>query len=692
MSEFDPLGRSSFKLNGFFGEFATPDSNYKIKFFSTVGNGNSKGNEKSYKKFLEKLEPLREKINPSSIDDLGTLLQRDINDIRIANDILPYLVNRQYDRINPNHIAFFPSVLCVLMPPKFLLSNTNNISDKKNYPTPQIVFEDENKQVVEYGNSWKLMLYKDSLGINRFSQIEIFDEEADFLVLDGQHRTNAFRAAMQMFPRTGTIYESFYSSFQPPSNFNADLPVTLIWFESIGEEIKPSLISRKLFVDVNQSSERISNSRLVLLRDNKPNNLLTRFFYTFLGTNYRYRLDVVSLFHFAFDFDSNISDKKATFCPLSLFVPEIIDHTIDWLFFSNPNSAYTLGKKYVNRVENCNFDYFESYFDTIASNYFEKTSDEFGDDLKITKTDINIESLKSECFRSGIFNVIYDLYSNFPFIKKHVEATSDIYNEYLNNEGIFRQDNIMKTAFEKAILGGESLFYAIQRLGKESNNRYWDALNKNNPNDKGIIATFKEKRLSYFTNQDQEKVDFIFKRMNTVVFSTGYIMAFSHFYNTNNYGSLFEAKDNFIERINSIDENRWICFFNEFWKIYFGENDTAPKFWPLISNMILRMIQEPSEFFDSNSIRQKSPEFTIFIDLFQKKLEAYRIDELKRPKWDGVVRTQQMDNDVNQIIIDCSAVVNNIFQNLGLIIDQQIDYSDICFNNYYLLKFSRQSN
>ena len=246
----------------------------------------------------------------------------------------------------------------------------------------------------------------------------------------------------------------------------------------------------------------------------------------------------------------------------------------------------------------------------------------------------------------------------------------------------------MKITFEKAVMGGESLYYAIQNLANGSNNRYWDALNKKSPNDMGIIATFKEKRLSYFSLQNQDKVDFVFKRMHTVVFSTGYIMAFSHFFNTNNYGSLSEAKDNFIQRINAIDENRWMSFFNEFWKTYFGENDTAPKFWPMISNMFLRMIQEPGEFFDSNNntIRQKSPEFTILVDFFQKELDAYRIRDLQRPNWSSITRNQQMDNDVYQIIDDCIARVNNIFENLGLVMDQQIDYRDICFNTHYLPK------
>ena len=136
---------SAISLNGFIGEFKTPGSNYTIKFFSTLANNFDAG----YSSFLKKLEPLRDKIKPASIKDLGSLLQRDINDVRIANDLVPYILN---DKNNPSHIAFFPSVLCVLMPKNFLSDDNiesvdsisgENLAKKVVYPKPTNYFNED---------------------------------------------------------------------------------------------------------------------------------------------------------------------------------------------------------------------------------------------------------------------------------------------------------------------------------------------------------------------------------------------------------------------------------------------------------------------------------------------------------------------------------------------------------------------
>ena len=173
---------SSIDLNGFLGEFKSPGSNYTIKFFSTIANIKDSG----YQTFLKKLEPLRDKVTPASIKDLGTLLQRDLSDIRIANELLPYLIN---SRNNPSHIAFFPSVLCVLMPKDFLeYKQSNEITGNKvseiKYPNPTLLPVDEKGNVTtKYGGGWETYEFFDNSIRTRLGKIRIFDEKSDFLVL-----------------------------------------------------------------------------------------------------------------------------------------------------------------------------------------------------------------------------------------------------------------------------------------------------------------------------------------------------------------------------------------------------------------------------------------------------------------------------------------------------------------------------
>lgn len=288
---------SSISLNGFFGEFKTPSSNFIIHFFSTIPNTKDPG----YNTFLDKLEPLRDKTSPATIKDLGSLLQRDLSDLRIANELLPYLLNSEN---KPSHIAFFPSVLCVLMPQDFLQKDMESSERGRDvqeviYPSPSRIKNKEGNEVLNYSNAWETFEYFQQSSRTRLGRIEIFEGKSDFLVLDGQHRTNAFKAAAGDFPKSSSIYECFYKE-RPHSTeeFQADLSVTLIWFETLDSKIsiiEPDLISRKLFVDVNNSARSISKSRLILLDDSSPNHLLTRFYYSYLSTKFAFDLNCLSL-------------------------------------------------------------------------------------------------------------------------------------------------------------------------------------------------------------------------------------------------------------------------------------------------------------------------------------------------------------------------------------------------------------
>lgn len=670
MSRFAGTGQSSLKLNGFLGKFTIPNSSFSITFFSTVANSQ----ETAYKSFLRKLEPLRDKIEPSSIEDFGTLMQRDINDNRIAHEIIPYLINEINGRANNEHIAFFPSVLCVLMPINFL--NSENV-DHITYPKPEVLENSNEQKITKYGESWKVLEYKENENNTRYAQIEIFDDSSDFLVLDGQHRTNAFRAATKLFPGNNTIYKSFYQDIVFPENFTADLPVTLIWFESSGPEIKSSFISRNLFIDVNNNSKIISNSRLILLNDKKPDNLVTRFFYTYLGKNHNFDLSKLSLFHFAFDYDGNISDKKVPFCPLSVFVPEIINHSLDWFFFSSTSNAYNLGKTSVKRGENVSFDFFDLYFNSTSAEFFEIASDEFDEKIKITKSEININELKQiTTIDSDIFQIIYELYQGFPFIKNITNSTAILNEDYLNNRECFDQNTARQLAYSKAILGAESLYYTLQAL-PDGVNIYKTALNEPN----GILDRFNEILISQFLNTNVN-LKLIYNRISTVVFSTGYIMAFRYF-RTSRSETLNESKIEFLDRINAVGEEYWINFIGEFWNLYFGAKESSPKLWPLVTNMFLRLIQKDGEFFNNPTARLKSPEAILVERVFVSKLEEYRANSLDGKKWESITRSEFSTNQLDMMIQNSITKIDDIFSQVGLIKDITIDYEDLCRNKFY---------
>ena len=313
--KFSSTNSAAIQLHGTIGEFETNNSNIVIKYFSTIANNREEGS--SYHDLLKRLSPMREKTETSSIEDLQQLLQRDLNDNRVAKELIPYLINKDHIK---SHVTFFPSILSVLMPSDFLHSRNNSEIDVK-YPKATY---DKTKNEYSYEGRWTYEQYRDDDGNNiPLARISINLSKTEIIVIDGQHRSNAFRAISRSFDGKGKnqIYQNFYSHLEHdlPAKLNADLPVTLIWFESKNTEetqIKPELISRQLFIDVNNTSKYISTSRLILLNDKNPSSLLTRFFYSYIAENYRFKNTSLSLFHSGFDYDDNLKNKTNHPSPL----------------------------------------------------------------------------------------------------------------------------------------------------------------------------------------------------------------------------------------------------------------------------------------------------------------------------------------------------------------------------------------
>ena len=659
---------SSIDLNGFLGEFKSPGSNYTIKFFSTIANTKDSG----YQTFLKKLEPLRDKVTPASIKDLGTLLQRDLSDIRIANELLPYLIN---SRNNPSHVAFFPSVLCVLMPKNFLEDKQVNrtIDDKFSeikYPNPTVSLADAKGNITtQYGDGWEIFEFFDKSTRTRLGKIRIFDEKSDFLVLDGQHRTNAFRAAAGVFPTSGSIYESFYLP-KPTSSgpLEADLPVTLIWFETSNEiesKIKPDLISRKLFIDVNNSAKSISKSRLILLNDSSPNNLLTRFFYTYLSTNYGFSLNQLSLFHFGFDFPDDLSSKKTQLCPLNLFNPEMIDAGIDWMFFLK-NSKYIPGKSSANRDDNNDWSNCDKFLNDTSSKYFELPENKYGEEEKRVKSLIDLKDLESKT--TSINSIIYDLFNEFPLVKIQIDATKKLNDLCIARSKPFDVGGAVD-CFNKAYLGGEGIYYSILKQGESS--PYYMYITQSKKGDLGINETFYNLRFATggFKKVAKEQVDSAYGKLSTLVFAPGY-------FRMDRKMSPKDAKNEFVKRLSLIKNDTWIIFLTEFMNEMF-KSDLSPKLWPIFSNMLLRLIQKKKEFFDNDDYRLSSPEAYIIKNNFDAKSNEYRVSTLGTI-WGATDYSSFSRSTVSGFINNTVAELDELFEKLGLEKDDTIDYASIC--------------
>ena len=141
-----------FKLYGVLGEFmvAPSPNNWKICHFSVKASNDNDSTGGNCLSLLKELKPMRERIDADKISDMASLLQRDLSDYRVANDLVPYLMENQ------TGIGFFPGVLVALMPKGFLVSN----DDETKYPDKEEVNDENEKISYNFDNYWHYELFK----------------------------------------------------------------------------------------------------------------------------------------------------------------------------------------------------------------------------------------------------------------------------------------------------------------------------------------------------------------------------------------------------------------------------------------------------------------------------------------------------------------------------------------------------
>ena len=117
LPDYDVPNQNNIILEGISGEFNTEGSNFRVRFFSTYANVR----ETQYKKLLEQLRPMRERIEIKNIKSMSQVLQRDLDDFRISHGLIPYLLNFVNGVNKADHIPFFPSILGVVLPKDYLV-------------------------------------------------------------------------------------------------------------------------------------------------------------------------------------------------------------------------------------------------------------------------------------------------------------------------------------------------------------------------------------------------------------------------------------------------------------------------------------------------------------------------------------------------------------------------------------------
>lgn len=206
------------------------------------------------------------------------LLQRNLDDPRVANDLIPYLLGKE------NRYPFFPPILAILAP----TPETNRSGIEKAYPEPQ-EYKSEGVTGRRYGEVFETRPYVCEGEKSPITRVGFNPHRTAFVIADGQHRAMAILALFRQYRNKWEDeqeYRSFYDHIEPKQEQieSLELPVCVLYFPELyeGSEKLEKLenglitISRQVFLDVNKEAREVSHARQLLLDDTDFGAVLMR--------------------------------------------------------------------------------------------------------------------------------------------------------------------------------------------------------------------------------------------------------------------------------------------------------------------------------------------------------------------------------------------------------------------------------
>lgn len=253
----------------------------EVKYFLThVGLDFSTGSDEA---LLSHLAPVREIFNFEQLD-FDEIMQRDIDDSRVSSELIPYLL----DEKSKDLIKLFPPVVVVVLPVK---ESENKPADKYPKVTRVSVEPKDNK-------AGKSILRSGDVGQEVFEfeqpvlggkllkhdkvRLRLNTNRTRLVIVDGQHRAMALLALYrnlkdQWSDEKRAPFKEYYSEWTPKyiQQFNLkeiNLPVILCVFPSLDENYTGDFgikqAARTIFLTLNKTARKVSNSRNILLDDN----------------------------------------------------------------------------------------------------------------------------------------------------------------------------------------------------------------------------------------------------------------------------------------------------------------------------------------------------------------------------------------------------------------------------------------
>ena len=253
-------------IYGSYGEFTIGEKtdSLRAKYILTKMKP---GNDGSWEcELASQMKPWREIFN---VEEMGfeELLQRELDDSRVAHDLIPYLLGESGDRAQ-----FFPPILAVIVPRK-----QDETGIEKYYPSPDL--DPQNQYIETYGELFSFQQVVWDNEPTPLATLSYNRQRSAFIIVDGQHRAMAVLALhRQLNDNWGdNAFASYYDHIEVKAEQinNIELPVCIIFFPDLHEEntlsdeleIDLTSVCREIFLVVNRSAKIVSEVRRLLLDD-----------------------------------------------------------------------------------------------------------------------------------------------------------------------------------------------------------------------------------------------------------------------------------------------------------------------------------------------------------------------------------------------------------------------------------------
>lgn len=252
----------------------------EVKYFLThVGLDFSLG---ANEQILSELAPVREIFNFEQLD-FDEIMQRDIDDARVSGELIPYLL----DAKSRDLVRLFPPIIVIVMP---LRDDEYRPADK--YPTVskdriEATSDDPEKEIVRAGElGHEIFQFEqpvvDGEKVNHdLVRLRLNTYKTRLVIVDGQHRAMALLALYRNLKDAWSDerrapFQEYYAEWTPNyiQGFNLheiNLPVMFCTFPQLDTEYQGDMdvkkAARSIFLTLNKTARKVSNSRNILLDD-----------------------------------------------------------------------------------------------------------------------------------------------------------------------------------------------------------------------------------------------------------------------------------------------------------------------------------------------------------------------------------------------------------------------------------------